>query len=594
MFNQSFIILDINNFTGYKEKRDCYKDVYDYVISDNRENKICALYGLRRTGKTSIMEDVAKNLPENLKEKNKFIQCTDRTDFYDVINFIEDSMNENYRIFFIDEVTYAENFQNIGEVLSDIYVNLKNARIVLTGTDSLGISLLSRNLMYDRIKFVNTTYTSYPEYARLTGVNSILEYMKLGCTLKTDTFITHNDTLEYTETAIVDNMINSLKKSEGIRRYGEELTELYEKSELKNAILRIINKYSQSLAVAAVRKQFRSAPISNAIDTIAKNKDNPDATIKYSLDLEQTNNEIAKFLGVIQNQEMSIRISDYHLKSIYEFLLDMNVFTRIAVYSSFENKTQDKDLEMITHPGMFHSNILYTLECLRNDENWLPQATEEQKFLLIKNSLNCAEGDILENIIIKDISSMLCTNPNVRTKKIDISDSTGRWYVAKLHWLESSYAPGLAKEHEADVIIFDKENKETYLIEVKHSDKYAESQSLHLQSESFLAYVTNNFGAIKERAVLYTGESDFNHDVPRIKTEDFLVTIYNLKNSVNNPVEETFKFLREKMNHSIKSGSDIKKNIGDQLISELKHENKPAAKPSRKGSLDTANGMKPV
>lgn len=81
------------------------------------------------------------------------------------------------KYFFIDEITSAKNFQNIGQVLSDVFVKMDDAKIVVTGKDSLGLSLVHRGMMYDRIKFIPTTYTSFSEYSTLTGVNNIDDYI---------------------------------------------------------------------------------------------------------------------------------------------------------------------------------------------------------------------------------------------------------------------------------------------------------------------------------------------------------------------------------------------------------------------------------
>ena len=44
-------------YTSYPEKRDCYSELYKYVTEHNPDynGKICALYGLRRTGKTCLL-----------------------------------------------------------------------------------------------------------------------------------------------------------------------------------------------------------------------------------------------------------------------------------------------------------------------------------------------------------------------------------------------------------------------------------------------------------------------------------------------------------------------------------------------------------
>lgn len=101
MADLSFIIDDIN-FKDFKlpiEKRDCYQEVFDYAVSNKKETRVCALYGLRRTGKTILMQQIAVNLPQELKQKTKFITCSPETSFYDVQHYIDVSIKNGYKIF---------------------------------------------------------------------------------------------------------------------------------------------------------------------------------------------------------------------------------------------------------------------------------------------------------------------------------------------------------------------------------------------------------------------------------------------------------------------------------------------------------------
>ena len=65
-------IVDGRNISAedYPEKRDCYSELYKYVTEHNPDynGKICALYGLRRTGKTVMMNQCISELPRERKE----------------------------------------------------------------------------------------------------------------------------------------------------------------------------------------------------------------------------------------------------------------------------------------------------------------------------------------------------------------------------------------------------------------------------------------------------------------------------------------------------------------------------------------------
>ena len=56
--------------------------------------------------------------------------------------------------------------------------------------------------------------------------------------------------------------------------------------------------------------------------------------------------------------------------------------------------------------------------------------------------------------------------------------------------------------------------------------EYASEQTSHLEYKPFMAYIEENFGKVKFKAVLYRGKTNFNYDIPRIKVEDFLLGMY--------------------------------------------------------------------
>lgn len=499
----------------YTKKRKAYVEVEEYVKSNKRDTKICAIYGIRRTGKSTLMEQIAQNLSDEQKKQAWFITCNNDTDFYDVVAFITKMLEKGDKYFFIDEITSAKNFQNIGQVLSDVFVKMDDAKIVVTGKDSLGLSLVHRGMMYDRIKFIPTTYTSFSEYSTLTDVNNIDDYIKLGSTLKTDCFSSYKETQNYIETSIVSNIIGSLEKSEGLKKYPPTLTEIYNNNDLNNAIQRIINHFAQSLTVKILTEQITIHPLSTALHNLAEKGNKPGLLMRQNIDFEKINDSVAYALGI--HTTRTSPVEEKHINVLSDFLEDIGLITTIPVIESFSNRTFQNDMKIISHPGMFHAIIKYTLDELQKNENWLQDVSNEDRTKLLESTYTSAVGDILENIVIKDIFELLSNG-----KRVDKDDffggNTGRWYVSKL----SIYDKNSKRDYEADLIIFDKEKKETYLFEIKHSKEVVEQQSKHLENERFNQYVEENFGQVKRTIVLYNGEINTSLTVPRISVTKFL------------------------------------------------------------------------
>lgn len=530
MYNYDFEITNIENIEDvFPQKRDCLVELQEYLLKKH-SSKVCVLYGLRRTGKTVLLKQALHFLPQTEQKKSIFITCNYNTDFYNVIKYLKEKLDEGKRYFFIDEITYAKNFQNLAEVLSDNFVSNYNAKIILTGTDSLGLSLPSHSNMYDRAEFVHTTYMTFPEFARIMGNDSIDFYIKHGNTLsENNPFETYSSSKEYIETSIVSNMIDSLQKSEGVRSYPPAITELYENKELENAIQRIINQYSQTITMRALRKQFELSPFENGLKTLTKIRDNPDLLLKSSVIGDKITNNAKKLLKI---DDFKTSVTPQHLEDIKSFLKEMDVILTIPVITSYKDHTTNVNMEIISHPGMYHANLLYTINELQNNNNWIKSVTEKQKEALIKAVYECSAGKILENFVIADIYKMLCDN-----KDTSLFDKTSRWYVSKF----SHTVKGVFEE--ADLIIMDKQKKEVFLFEIKHSSELHENQSKHLESDSFIEYIKNNFGTVKDKAVLYTGKTNISLKTKRLNLSEFLIHLYKHYREKNYSISKTIDFL---------------------------------------------------
>ena len=544
----NFEVFDIKNIKdNYPQKRDCFQKLMNY-LNKKTTSKVCVIYGLRRTGKTVLMQQALNALPDEQKKKSVYVKCNNNTDFYDVIDYLKQCLDEGKKYIFIDEITYAKNFQNLAEVLSDNFVANYDARIVLTGTDSLGLSLPSHSNLYDRADFVHTTYISFPEFARIMKNDSVDFYMEHGNTLSEDNpFETPESAQKYIETSIVSNLIDSLQKSEGVKCYPPALTELYDNKDLENVIQRIINKYSQTILLNSIRKQFELSPLNRAVRAITTSKENPDLTIKRQVLGNKITENVKCLLRIDTFKEI---LTQQHINELKDFLKEMDVITTIPVVISYKDNSQDVNMEFITHPGMYHANLLYTVDELRKDNNWMPHATPEQKERLISTAINSSLGIIMENFVIADVYKLLCSE-NAHNRLFNENE---RWYISKY----KHNIKGI--DEEADLIIFDKDNKETYLFEIKHSKEMHQDQVKHLESKDFIEYIENNFSKVESCVVLYTGKNDVSQKTPRLNIAEFMIHMYkNCKKpgySVKNTINYLCRMGKERKEHSLKKRSD--------------------------------------
>ena len=65
------------------KKRQCYHQLYDYVYSDIQD-KVFILYGLRRTGKTTIIRQLISDMDREMRNRTVFIQMQDKKTLADI------------------------------------------------------------------------------------------------------------------------------------------------------------------------------------------------------------------------------------------------------------------------------------------------------------------------------------------------------------------------------------------------------------------------------------------------------------------------------------------------------------------------------
>lgn len=155
------------------KKRECISILRDYVFSP-LQDKVLIIYGLRRTGKTTMIRQILTELPPEEFSKAAFIQVT-TGDSLDDINADLSMLERNgFRYVFIDEVTLIENFIEGAALFSDIYAS-SGMKIILSGTDSLGFAFTREEQLYDRCILLHTTFIPYREFEEVLGLKGIDE-----------------------------------------------------------------------------------------------------------------------------------------------------------------------------------------------------------------------------------------------------------------------------------------------------------------------------------------------------------------------------------------------------------------------------------
>lgn len=119
------------------------------IAADLGKQKVIMLYGTRRTGKTTIIENIAKQHNDVLMLQGEDMQVADLLQQRTVANYSQ--LTNGKKIVIIDE---AQAIPEIGKILKLMIDNIKGITIIATGSSSFdlvtntGEPLVGRNIVY--------------------------------------------------------------------------------------------------------------------------------------------------------------------------------------------------------------------------------------------------------------------------------------------------------------------------------------------------------------------------------------------------------------------------------------------------------------
>lgn len=161
------------------EKRNCFEQLAGYLNSHSND-RVCIVYGLRRTGKTTMLRQAIRELPNT---ECVYIKAKTTDTMADINHDLKLLFKNGYRYIFVDEVTLIKDFIDSAALFSDVFA-AQGMKIVLSGTDSLGFWLTLNQELYDRALTIHTTYIPFYEHSRLLKINDLDEYIRYGGTLR--------------------------------------------------------------------------------------------------------------------------------------------------------------------------------------------------------------------------------------------------------------------------------------------------------------------------------------------------------------------------------------------------------------------------
>ena len=423
------------------KKRFCFNKLENYLFSDTLD--VCALIGLRRTGKTTLMKQgiqflMDKGVPEENIHHITFSKNTKYTSDRLISEIRDIGVSGHY--YFIDELSYLPDDAeyNSLNLLYDEFTSM-GCKIVITGTFSYYLKMLSADVLFDRLFVIRTTLVSFIESDYLLDL-SLDEYVKHGGRLS----IKDVDVRDYIDSSVIKNIVNSLKKS------GENTDKLEE------LINRAINIYTgEILTSKLVRENFDSdefGKLSSLINERALKdyyENGLSVPVLNKKDYRQLTSEL---FGTIDDSFLS--------EKIFNYLVDVEFFTKIEPYSNHS-------YYQISQPFLRYyqcKNIIniFTDKVLQDTNNRFSASMVETAVL----------GIIFEETIFSELAL------------------TGRYLIDKFR---------NSNGWEVDLVMIDLENGVIDLYEIKHSDKIFAEQSKNLINYSVQKEIIEYYENICDR-----------------------------------------------------------------------------------------------
>ena len=482
-------------------KRDCFSTLQKFVAG-SYDGKICILYGLRRTGKTTLLFQMLSELPI---EKTAYIKVQTTDDMSRLTKDLKVLFELGYRYVFIDEITLLSDFIDTAAVLSDVF-SMMGMKIVVSGTDSLGFAMANRDELYDRSVTIHTSFIPFREYARLLNIRSVDSYIEYGGTLKMENmsfddpdaafdevaFRDDESTRKYIDTAISRNIQHTLKND----HYGEyfnQLRELYEKGELTNVINCIVQHMNHRFVLRVVEDEFKSHDFGSAKELLLHDLPAERATVLYDVNEKQILERLKAIIEVKEKSETTVPITQEHIDKVKKYLLMLDLIVNCP--ERYESGKQAEHI-VFSQPGMRYAIAKALVYSLMQDA-YFASISEADKAYITGKILDDVKGRMLEDIVLLEVRKTAPSTMEAFKFKFDAGG-------------------------EFDMVIYDKAGQNCRIYEIKQSTEVNEKQTLHLRDAEKCQIVEKRFGPISGKFVLYRGKDTFAEGVQYLNVENFL------------------------------------------------------------------------
>lgn len=513
-----------------KHQRDPYPKLQSFIDQDNYGN-VFVIYGLRRTGKTTMMEQY---ICSHDSDKVAYYIAENGDTIKDITETLDYDRKKNINTVFIDEITKVSDFSDNVSVLADVYSKY-GMKIILTGTDSLGFQF-AENELYGRELRIATTHVSFAEHSRVFSTNDIDDYIRYGGLMKEGLskhyVYDYESACKYLDESVSANIANSIIHS---GKHNDLL--VFSKNEIDLIIRKVVEQYSGQFNLNKLQDQLRNASVYEPIKTLAdmakKGEFEVNEDVLITLLKDRKEEIVQAFLKQINaDGRLEHKLELKHLDALESLMFQMGVLSIVPVREFLNDNGNwinggHYQEYYIIQPAIKYYQLQTGIDFLQQKEYFSGLNDMTIRFLQAKLQEQVF-GKMTEQIVLYDTSCDLCKE----------MDSPYKVFKPVFKSYDDNKQIG-----EYDMLIQDTVNNCYWGFEIKHSAEVDINQEKHLLNKDIQNVLDDNFGDRKNVAVLYRGKPFVSETgTLYLNIADFLKSIHqtqNIEKTINQLTEES-------------------------------------------------------
>jgi len=408
-------------------------------------------------------------------------------------------------------------FPERARVLADHYASKQDGKVVITGGDTIGLSIAEEDELHGRMVTIHMTRVPFGEFCRLTGEGTFKAYLRYGGTLNAEPYRDDQSLAAYIERAIVKNITSSVMKC-----VGTDLARLSFVNDLitSGQMVEIIRKWVNRREQGLIEEILGSAPTDSTwADSVIDCSGvigNAPATGSSCVD------NVTDCSGIIGTGEVN-GLSGTQYKYIrYALLepLDIYVPFRTEVITGLpEDNTFEKreiETQLLIQIGFTKTQIQTAIRSLAQNEALPVGSDTESASAYQTRATRLAEGKLLKELVLAD-TDLFVRQPDPERYRVET--------IRVSHLPDEPKAPQNA---EIDMFIEDMAERETTLIEVSYANTPSPTAANDLADENVLTAIEKFHEPVTRKCVIYMGPSKKVNAINYINAESYLRQLYDM------------------------------------------------------------------